>query len=67
VSGFDSVRSYANLVYGRRCALKLVVTSSIGAIMGFLGGLIGRLVLGRAAEEISHNVSENVRHESSGS
>jgi len=41
-SGFDSLRTYANYEYFTGAPLKILTASTIGAVMGLMGGLVGR-------------------------
>ena len=43
-SGFDSLRAFLVAEYVKETPLKLTAASSIGAIMGLLGGTLGRAV-----------------------
>jgi hypothetical protein len=42
-SGFDSVRVFVNIEYLKGAPFKIGVASVIGAVMGLVGGTIGRL------------------------
>jgi hypothetical protein len=42
-SGFDSLRVFVNIEYLKGAPLKIGVASVIGAVMGLVGGTIGRL------------------------
>jgi hypothetical protein len=43
VSGFDSLRTFVNVDYLKGAPLKIAVASAIGALMGVVGGFVGRL------------------------
>jgi hypothetical protein len=47
VSGFDSLRMFVNVEYIKGAPLKIGVASAIGAFMGVVGGIAGRLPVGR--------------------
>lgn len=40
-SGFDSLRAYANYDYAMAAPLKMLTSSTIGAVTGLVGGLVG--------------------------
>ena len=42
-SGFDSLRVFINVDYLKGAPLKVGVASVIGAVMGLIGGTLGRL------------------------
>ena len=42
-SGFDSLRLFVNLDYVKGAPLKITVASMVGAVMGTIGGSLGRL------------------------
>jgi hypothetical protein len=42
-SGFDSLRAFVNVDYLKGAPFKIAVASVIGAVMGLVGGAIGRL------------------------
>ena len=46
-SGFDNRRLFVNVDYIKGAPLKIAVASSIGAVMGVIGGSFGRLTSGR--------------------
>ena len=46
-SDADSLRSFINVEYAKATPLKLVVSCAIGAVFGFLGGVVGLLMHGR--------------------
>ena len=46
-SDFDSLRLFVNLDYLKGTPLKIGVASAIGAVMGAIGGSLGRLTHGR--------------------
>ena len=47
-SGFDSLRTYANYEYLTGAPFKVLVASTIGAVVGLIGGLVGRLARGES-------------------
>jgi hypothetical protein len=48
-SGYESLRTFVNLENVKGAPLKIGVASAIGAAMGLMGGVLGRLVHGRSA------------------
>jgi len=42
-SGFDSLRTFVNVDYLKGAPFKIAVASAIGALMGVVGGFVGRL------------------------
>ena len=42
-SGFDSLRVFVNIDYLRGAPFKIGVASVVGAVMGLVGGIVGRL------------------------
>ena len=46
-SGYDSLRTFVNLENIKGAPLKIAVASVIGALMGVVGGALGRLAHGR--------------------
>ncbi len=42
-SGFDSLRAFVNIDYLKGAPFKLATASVIGAVMGLVGGAVGRL------------------------
>ena len=45
-SGFESLRMYANYEYFTGAPFKMLTASTIGAVMGLMGGLVGRVSRG---------------------
>ena len=45
-SGFESLRMYANYEYFTGAPFKILTASTIGAVMGLMGGLVGRVSRG---------------------
>jgi hypothetical protein len=46
-SGFDSLRLFVNIAYIKAAPLKIAVASSIGAVVGAIGGSLGWLTSAR--------------------
>jgi hypothetical protein len=51
-SGFESLRLFVNLDYVKGAPLKMGVASTVGAVMGIIGGSVGRGWRGRTAADI---------------
>jgi hypothetical protein len=51
-SDFDSLRLFVNLDYVKGAPLKIGVASAIGALMGAIGGSLGRLRHGRTVATV---------------
>jgi hypothetical protein len=51
-SEFESLRLFVNLDYVKGAPLKMGVASTVGAVMGIIGGSVGRVWGGRTAADI---------------